>query len=106
MKYLFILVAVFVLLFFLRDLIKLALDLKPKDDKEFIKNIIIIFSVVAGVFLFSYFFGNNEVIGFLLGIGLLIVVGAIFLLSTKIDTVPDDDSAGNDNIKREFTDYM
>lgn len=104
MFYLISLIVLLIALLFFKDIIKLALDMNPKDDKEFFKNIAIIISLVAGVFAYSYFMGKNEVFGFLVALGILLVVGVIYMFSSKDDKEPEDDK--NDNIKKEFIDHM
>lgn len=106
MPYLFGLFVLIVGALFFKDMIKLALNMKPKDDKEFFKNIGLIVALVSGVFGYSYLMGKNELFGFLIAIALVIIVGMIYLFSSKDTREPDDDPDGNDNIKREFIDYM
>lgn len=106
MAYVFSLCVLAVALLFFKDIIKLALHMNPKDDKEFLKNIFFIISLVGGIFAYSYFMGKNETFGFLFALGILIVVGVIYLFSTKDKSEPDNDPCGNDDIKRDFIDYM
>lgn len=106
MIYIVALFVLFIALLFFKDIIKLALHMNPKDDKEFFKNIGIIVLMVAGVFTYSYFMGKNEVFGFLIAIALVIVVSVIYLFSSKDTREPEDNPCGNDNIKKEFIDHM